>query len=125
MSNGLPTTLISPLRAALQSQGFPAGTIRDDGTLNPAGLLSGVFDTIEIRNSATPTITMNTAELLKEGPPNPVNQWLRPTIILRGKGGETIIAPYGVSKGGSILPLLALVGGVFAAGWLVGTSWKK
>ena len=114
MNAAIPSTLIPPLRAALVSQGFPAETIKNDGTLNPAGLLAGVFDTIEIRNSATPNIVMRTQELLQNEPPNPVVVWLRPTIILRGKGGETIIAPHGVSKGGSVLPLalaaLAFVG---------------
>jgi hypothetical protein len=116
MNAAIPSTLIPPLRAALVSQGFPAETIKGDGTLNPAGLLAGVFDTIEIRTSATPNIVMRTQELLneEEAPPNPVTVWLRPTIILRGKGGETIIAPLGVSKGGSILPMalaaLAFVG---------------
>lgn len=117
--SALPQAFIQPLRVALQSQGFPAETIRNDGTLNPAGLLSGVFDTIEIRTSATPNLVMNTRELLDEStPPNPVNVWLRPTIILRGKGGETIIAPYGVSKGGSILPIALLCGALFGAGYL-------
>ena len=40
MANGIPQVLIAPLRVALQSQGFPSEMVKDDGTINPAGLLA-------------------------------------------------------------------------------------
>lgn len=120
---GIPSVLIEPLRAALQSQGLDPGTIRSDGSINPAGFLAAAFDEVEFRSSATPTITLRTQELLREGgTPNPFIQWLRPTVVLRGRGGETVIAPLGPSKGGSILPGLLLVGGLVGVGYLLGRS---
>ena len=112
--SAIPLPLIAPLQAALQSQGFPNGTIRSDGTLNAAGLLAGIYDEVEFRSNATPNIVMKTSALLTESKPNPFLTWLRPTVMLRGRGGETVIAPVGVANGGSILPLtlaaLLLVG---------------
>lgn len=119
---GIPSALINPLRAALQSQGLDPATIRSDGTINPAGFLAAAFDEVEFRSSATPTITLRTSELLNEqqGPPNPFLQWLRPTVVLRGRGGETVIAPLGASKGGSILPGLGVVLVLVGVGYALG-----
>ena len=118
---GIPSVLIEPLRAALQSQGLDPGTIRSDGTINPAGFLAAAFDEVEFRSSATPTIRLQTRELLKEGgAPNPFIQWLRPTVVLRGRGGATVIAPVGESKGGSILPGLGVVLVLLGAGYALG-----
>ena len=114
----IPAVLIQPLQAALQSQGFPAGTVRSDGTLNPAGILAGAFTEVEYRSSLTPTIRLQTAGMLAEGPPNPFLAWMRPTVVLKDKlGGETVIAPAGVSQGGSVLPALLVVAALFGAGY--------
>lgn len=117
---GIPTMLIEPLRSALQSQGIDPATITNGGTINPAGLLSAAFDTVEFRSSATPTIRIRTSQLLAGGPPNPFLTWLRPTVVLTGKSGTITIAPAGESKGGSILPgalvVLSLVGIGYALG---------
>lgn len=114
----IPAVLIPPLQAALQSQGFPGGTIRSDGTLNPAGLLAGAFSDIEFRSSATPSLHINTNSLLTEGPPNPFLSWLRPTVVLRDRaGGQTVIAPMGVSNGGSVLPGLLVAAALVGAGY--------
>lgn len=119
---GITSALVQPLRAALTSAGFPADTIKDDGTINPAGLLAGAYEEVEFRSSATPTIRMRTQDMMS-GPPNPVLGWLRPTVVLRSRiAGETVIAPAGVSKGGSILPIAGAVAVIFGAGYLLGRS---
>lgn len=119
---GITSNLVQPLRAALQAAGFPADTIRDDGSINPAGLLAGAYDEVEFRSSATPTIKMQTANLLQGGP-NPFLAWLRPTVVLRGRlTGETVIAPAGVSKGGSILPIAATVAVLVGVGYALGRA---
>lgn len=119
MSSPIPAALIPALRVALQSQGFPAQTLRDDGTLNPAGLLAGVYDEVEFRSQGTPTIRLKTNQLLSEGPPNPVVTWLKPTIVLRGKGQETLIAPVGVSAGGGWVPMLLMGGLLIGTGYML------
>jgi len=113
----IPAALIAPLQAALQQQGFPVETIRPDGTLNPAGLLAGVYSEVEFRSATTPNIRLNTNALLSDGPPNPFMAWLKPTVILRGAGGETAIAPLGAHPGGSILPLVGVAAALVAAGY--------
>lgn len=119
---GIPSVLIQPLRAALQSQGIDPRTITDDGRINPAGFLAAAFDEVEFRSSLTPSITIRTADMLRDpgGPPNPFLAWLRPTVVLRGRAGETYIAPAGVSKGGSILPGLLIVGTLVGTGFVLG-----
>ncbi len=113
--------MIPGVRAALQGQGFPADTINDDGSLNPASLLALVYDEIEFRSSATPPIIINTKELLTPSTqPNPFLQWLKPTVVLRGSGQQTVIAPLGEAQGSWAVPLggvAALVGLGFALGW--------
>lgn len=121
----IPSPLVAPLRAAFTSQGFPAQTVRDDGSLNVAGLLAGIYDEVEFRSAATPTIRLNTQQLLTEGPPNPFMSWLRPTVVLRGKSGETVIAPVGASQGGSILPGLVVVGTLLGIGYAVGRATAR
>ncbi len=92
--------------------------VRNDGTINVAGLLAVTYDTVEFRSALTPNITINTRDLLDESsPPNPALQWLRPTVVLRGGGQDTIIAPYGASNGGGWLP------GLLGAGALVGLGF--
>lgn len=113
--------MIPGVRAALVGQGFPADTINDDGTLNPASLLALVYDTIEFRSAATPPIVINTKDLLTPSTqPNPFLQWLKPTVVLKGAQQQTVIAPLGESQGSWGVPLggaAALVGLGFALGW--------
>lgn len=115
----IPGVLIGPLRVAFQSQGFPPEMVKDDGTINPAGLLATVYDEVEIRSSLWPTQTIRVNELLKSGNPNPFLQWVKPTVVLRGKGQETIIAPYGASPGGSVIPVVGAVVGLVGLGYLL------
>ncbi len=114
------------MRSALESQGFPAGTLRDDGTLNPAGLLAGVYSEVEFRSSLTPTIRMNMRSLVEPatGPegPGPFTQFLKPTVVLRGNGQETFIAPTGVSAGGGWAPAVLSVAALIGIGVVIGRS---
>lgn len=114
------------LRAALQSQGFPAGTIKADGTVDAAFLLSGVFQQIEFRSNLTPSVQVNVAELSADAPASPWAKMLQPTVILHGTGGSTTIAPTGVSKDGVGLVVgLGLVATLIALGFMFGRATKK
>lgn len=117
----LPPALIGPLRAALQTQGFPAGSITDSGTVDPAALLSGVFTSVELRTQASPPVVIRTADLQMGGPPNPLLAFLKPTVILTGPAGKTVIAPYGVSGNGTV-GAIVLVGALVAVGVFIGKS---
>lgn len=116
----IPQVLIQPLRVALQASGFPPETVKDDGTLNPAGFLATAFDEVEFRSALTPTIKVNTKQLLREGRPNPFFTWARPTVVLRGGGQEAIIAPWGQHPGGSIIPVAGVALGLVGLGYLLG-----
>jgi hypothetical protein len=119
MANGIPQVLIAPLRVALQSQGFPSEMVKDDGTINPAGLLAATFDEVEFRSALTPTVRVNTRQLLKEGRPNPFLAWARPTVVMRGAGQEAVVAPWGQHAGGSIIPLTGAALGLVGLGYLL------
>jgi hypothetical protein len=119
MAQGIPQVLIQPLRVALQSQGFPPEMVRDDGTLNSAGLLATVYTDIEFRSALWPTQRVATRGLLHAGPPSPFLQWVKPTVVLRGGGQETIIAPYGVHAGGTVLPLAGVALGLIGLGYVL------
>lgn len=116
----IPQVLIQPLRVALQASGFPPETVKDDGTLNPAGFLATAFDEVEFRSALSPTIKVNTKQLLREGRPNPFFTWARPTVVLRGGGQEAIIAPWGQHPGGSIIPVAGVALGLVGLGYLLG-----
>ena len=123
----IPSVLVQPLRSALTSQGFPAGNIRDDGTVNPAGLLAGVYEEVEFRSSAWPTVRFNMRELAgaQGETTNPFLKWLRPTVVLRDRSGnENVIAPLGASQGGSILPALVASAALLGLGFVLGRSSK-
>lgn len=106
MSTGIPQVLIQPLRVALQQQGFPPEMVRDDGSVNPAGLLSTLYDEVEFRSSLWPNITAKTRGLLTDPTPNPFMSWVKPTVVLRKGDATTTIAPYGVSPGGTVIPVV-------------------
>lgn len=110
----IPQVFIAPLRAALAAQGFPRETIGDNGVLNPAGLLAGSYDSLELRSAITPTFRIDTKALLSDGPRNPILDAVKPTVILTGPAGTNVIAPYGpAAAGGWVVP-------VFFVGLLVG-----
>lgn len=121
--SAIPSALIPALRVAFRSQGFPEATVRDDGTINPAGILAGVYDEVEFRSALTPTIRLRTQTLLDERrAPNPFVQFLKPTVVLKGKGEQTFIAPVGAHEGGGWLPSIVIAGTLIGLGFLIGKS---
>jgi hypothetical protein len=118
----IPSALIPALRVAFRSQGFPEATLRDDGTINPAGILAGMYDEIEFRTALTPTIKVNTRDLTLGGPTHPFVSFIKPTVVLRGKGEETVIAPLGATQGGGWLPGIAVAAGLVGIGYLLGKA---
>lgn len=126
-SMGIPSVLVPALRSALTSQGFPASTLREDGTLDPAGLLAGVYDTVEFRTALTPTVHINTMSVFGTGqpgqpPPPGIATWLKPTVVLTGAGQSTTIAPAGASAGGGWLPLGLVVAALVGVGVVIGRA---
>lgn len=122
MSDRLTPPIAMAVRAALVSQGYPAGIVRADGTFDFSLLAASTFDTVTIWTDYTSPVTVNVAEALKPGPPHPLLAALRPTIMLSGPAGTRVIAPYGTADrdGGWRGPALlagALVG-VFLLGRL-------
>lgn len=68
---------------------------------SPANLLTDAFTsgvtTIEIRSRFSPPQVLDTKQLTRPGPPNPILVAMKPTIILNGPLGQQVIAPYGVA----------------------------
>ncbi len=83
--------------------------------------LATVYDRIEIRTSVTPPAVIDLYGLAHDdSPPSPVTKFLKPTIILHGRAGTDVIAPYGEAAGGwgpSLGALVVVVGAGFALGW--------
>ena len=94
----VPPALVGAARAALKAQGLDPEAIALNGELNPVGLLSSAFDTVEIRTRLTPPIALNL-----RGPPDPAIrrtlEQIQPAIVLRGRAGRYEIAPLGVPAG--------------------------
>lgn len=88
-----------------------------------AKLVPSIWDHVEFRSAATPPIGADVA-YNPNGPPNPVMQWLQPTVILTGPAGRTVIRPYGGTGDGpngtlvAISFFAAIVGIGFALGRL-------
>lgn len=117
----LPPVLVVPVRAALVSQGFPGGVIRNDGTFDFSLLASSTYDTVEVWSNASPPITMNVVEALRDDgkPPNPVLAALQPTVVLSGPRGKLVIAPFGTARrDGAWKGAAVVVGGVLGLMWL-------
>jgi hypothetical protein len=100
--------------------------VRHLGQTNPitaalTGGLTSLYNTIEIRTSVTPPAFIDLAALAHDtGPPSPITQFLRPTLILSGAAGRQVIAPYGEAEGGwgpSLSALAVVVGIGFGLGW--------
>lgn len=114
----IPTPLVPTLRAALEASGFPGSTVANDGTINPAGFLAGVYDTVEFRTMLSPPIKFNTRDLLAQGgAPNPFVGFLKPTVILSGPNGQNIIAPVGAAGTAGTYVGLFAVAAIFALGF--------
>lgn len=97
------------------------GTAAGSGNIL-AGLAS-VYNTLEIRTSVTPPAVVDLQSVANSsGPPNPIVEFLKPTIILTGSGGQEIIAPYGQSPDGTAgtIGIVAFMLGMgFAAGYWI------
>lgn len=115
----IPAPLIAPLRTALMSQGFPANTVGDDGAINPAGLLGGVVESVEVRTTMSPPVSIKLGEIQLGGPPNPFAQFLKPTFVLKTRMGVSTLAPYGEAGDGT-LGAVAVVAGLVGLGFLLG-----
>ena len=112
--------LVDIVRSVLVQQGFPPDVIDSAGKMNLTAIAAGLYDTVEIHSKLTPPIVLNLKDALASGPPNPIVAWAQPTVVLRGKRGRVVVAPYGESEG-SILPLLALAGGLVGLGYVLGS----
>ncbi len=91
---------------------------------NQKSILAGlaqVYDRLEIRTSVTPPAVIDLyAAAHDQSPPSPLARFLKPTIVLHGRAGTEVLAPYGEAEGtwGPSLGALALVVGTgFALGW--------
>jgi len=104
------------------------GPALDQGMQLALAALSGFYDTLEFRSALTPPMEFNVADLTSDTPPNPIVQWLRPTLTLTGPAGKKVIAPYGEAPPSGALGGFGVVGGVFfagaLAGWLLGRNRK-
>ncbi len=94
----VPAPLVAAVKAALKAQGLDPDAITSSGAIDPQGLFSSAFETVEIRSNLTPPL-----EFSLRGPSNPTVQALlnqvQPTVILKGKAGRFVIAPKGESSG--------------------------
>lgn len=92
---------------------------------NPAAAFASVYDSMEIRTTLTPPVVTGTAGLFSggDGRPNFMLNFLKPTVILRGRGGEVVVAPNGKAGDGTVgfvVVVGTLVGLVFMLG-----RWSK
>lgn len=101
------------------------GGIAAASTGNIAAGLAAVYDTIEIRTSVTPPALIDLHEAASSAgqPPSAITQFLKPTIILSGRSGRDVIAPYGEAEGGwggAVFGLAVILG----FGFLLGRASK-
>ena len=98
-----------------------------NGANNPdevvAKLVPSVWNNVEFSSSATPTLNAEVA-YDPNGPPNPLMQWLKPTVILTGPAGRTVIAPYGQAGGGGGVVALGVLLGIVGVGFVLGRITK-
>ena len=86
-------------------------------------MVPAIWDHVQFRSAATPTFD-GEVSYDPSGPPNPVIRWLRPTVILTGPAGRTVIAPYGPAPGGGALVALGAFLGIIGIGFVVGRMSK-
>lgn len=101
------------------------GGIAAASTGNIAAGLSAVYDTIEIRTSVTPPaiIDLHAVAASQGEPPSPITQFLKPTLILTGRTGRDVIAPYGEAEGGWGGPIFGLAV-ILGVGFFLGRASK-
>lgn len=120
----IPSTFVPVVRAALVTQGFPAGTITDAGEVSFAGLASGAYNKVEFSSNLTPAIAVDTETLDRPGPVPWFVRVLKPTVTLRGPAGRVVIAPAGEASKLGLFVAVGIVGGIFAAGFFLGKAMK-
>ena len=97
-----------------------------EGQFDIAGLLGGVFHTVEFRSKLTPSVQVKMADLIVDTPRSPWGQLLQPTVVFYGPSGETTIAPMGVSRPNVGLVVgLGIVAAIFGAGFMFGRASKR
>ena len=119
----IPSSLISPFRSALASQGFPMSSVDDSGNINPGALLSGAYSRVTVRSRFFPPIPLNTADLTNE--PG-LTKLLQPTVVFEGRFGKSIYAPYGeASEHTGWLWTTALVLSLVGLGYWLGRARRR
>ena len=120
----LPLALVSPLRSALQSQGFPGQAVRDDGTLDPAQLIGGAVNKVTVRSRFFPPIPLNTVEALSSD--SSFSRLIQPTVVFEGRFGKSVYAPYGeASEHTGWLWTTALVLSLVGLGYWLGRARRR
>jgi hypothetical protein len=120
--NTIPAVLIPIVQAVLASQGYPASIVKQDGTFDFALLASSTYNSATFWTEYTPQFSVDITDALAPGPPNPLLELMKPTIVLQGPAGQKVIAPYGVAtvsaglEGPFILGVLGF--GIFMLGRL-------
>jgi hypothetical protein len=118
----IPAILVEPFRVALRTQGAdPYGVVDNYGNINMGALISAFYNRVTIRTAVTPDM-----EFTIDGEPSPAWQQellnrLRPTVVLSGRAGTYVLAPYGeeaASEGPSMaLPIVGLLAAAGIAYW--------
>ncbi len=86
-------------------------------------LVNSIWDRVEFRSSATPSISADIA-YDPNGPPSPLLQWLKPTVILTGNAGRTVIAPYGQAGEGGGFVAVGFFAAIVGIGFVLGRLSK-
>ncbi len=97
-----------------------AGGVLSTGTQLALQALSAFYDTIEFRSALTPPMQFRVADLSSDSPPSPVTQWLRPTLVLTGTAGTSVVAPMGEAPPSGALAGFGVIGAVMGVGAIIG-----
>jgi len=98
----VPSFLVPVVREALRSQGLPGDSITNEGKFNPTAFVEGTYTQAEFWTRVTPPVHFDVVDLVKDGPPHPLTEFLQPTIVLTGPAGRLVIAPYGEAERGLV-----------------------
>jgi hypothetical protein len=108
----VPRVLVGPVRAILAGQGLPTSVVDDSGNADGMGLLSALFDTVEVHTRLSNPVKIK----LSGGPSDPATEALikeiQPALVFTGRAGQFQIAPYGVPN--------TIMGAITRAGPLLG-----
>ena len=88
-----------------------------------AKLVPAIWNHVQFRSAATPDLDAEVA-YDPNGPPSPALQWLRPTVILTGAAGRTVIAPYGLAPDSGALVAVGAFVGIIGIGFVLGRLSK-